>query len=46
MPKYFSSEEHDFRNLTKFTLHFLDFPMNFYAIKDFTAEINKRIHKR
>ena len=32
MLKYFSSEDHDFRNLTKFVWHFSHFSVNFYAI--------------
>jgi len=30
--KYFSSEDLDFRNLTKFIWYFLHFSMNYYAI--------------
>ena len=30
MLKHFSSEDHDFRNLTKLGLYFYEFPANFY----------------
>ena len=35
MHKHFSSEDHDFRNLTKFVWHFLHFSVNLYAFKNF-----------
>ena len=41
MLKYFSSEDHDFRNLTKFVLHFSEFSTNFDAIMNFSAKLKK-----
>ena len=41
MLKYFSSEDHDFRNLKKFVWHFLHFSVIFYAIMNFQPKKNK-----
>ena len=37
MLKHFSSEDHDFRNLTKLGLQFLDFSTNFYTFWNVSA---------
>ena len=41
MHKHFSSKDHDFRNLTKFVLHFSEFSTNFDAIMNFSAKLKK-----
>ena len=44
MLKYFSSEDHDFRNLTKLGLYFQDFPA-IYAIKNYQPKYRNKIEK-
>ena len=41
MNKYFSSEYHDFRNLTKLVWHFFHFSINFNVIMNVSAGIKK-----
>jgi len=41
MHEYFSTEDLDFRNLTKFSLHFWDFSAFFYDFWKISAELNK-----
>ena len=43
MLKYFSSEDHDFRNLTKFVWHFSHFSVNYYTIMNFQPENRNKI---
>ena len=40
MHEYFSSEDLDFRNITKFSLHFSHFSIFFYIFLKFLGEIN------
>ena len=44
MIKYFSSEDHDFRNLTKFVRHFSHFTAIFYTIINFQPKMGLK-HK-
>jgi len=41
MQEYFSSEDLDLSNPTKFSLYFSHFSLFFYTFSKFSAEINK-----